>query len=58
MIEITDSGAKIHLAKQATTKMASVIMSNEITARLPGWVTIESSQIATLQIPGISKQVS
>ena len=57
ILEISDSGANIHLAKQATTTMAPVIMSNEMTARIPDGSTTESSHIAKLQIPGLSKQV-
>ena len=34
MLSISDSGVNIYLAKQATTKMAPVIISNEMTARL------------------------
>ena len=34
MLSIADSGANIHLAKKATTTMAPVIMSNEMTAIL------------------------
>ena len=56
MLEIADSGANIHLAKQATPKMAPVMMSNDIKARLTDVITIESSQISTLQLPDISKQ--
>ena len=55
-LEVADSGANLHLAKQATTTMAPVIISNEIPARLPHESTMESSQIATLQLPGIIKQ--
>ena len=36
--------------------MALFIISNYMTARLSYGTTIESSHIATLQIPGISKQ--
>ena len=56
MLAIADSDANIHLAKQSTTRMAPVIMSNEMTARLPDGSTMESSHIATLQIPGIIKK--
>ena len=50
MLEIADSGANIHLAKQASTKMAPVIMSNEMTARITYGSTMDSSHIATLHI--------
>ena len=53
MIAIVDSGANIHLAKQSTTTMPPVIMSNEITTRLPDGSTMDSLHIATLQILGI-----
>ena len=56
MLETTDSGENIHLSKQATTKMAPVITSNKMTARLPDGSTIESSHIATLHLPGLIKQ--
>ena len=36
--------------------MAPVILSNEMTARLPYGITMESSHITTLQIIGLSKQ--
>ena len=55
-LAIVDSGVNIHLAKQSTTTMDPVIISNDITERLPNGVTIDSSLIATLQLPGISKQ--
>ena len=58
MLEISDSGANIHLAKQSTKTMAPVIISNDTTARLPNGSKIESSHIATLQLPGLSKQAS
>ena len=55
-LEIPDLGANINLAKKATTKMAPVIISNDMTARLPYVSTMESLHIATLQIPGLIKQ--
>ena len=55
MIAITDSGANIHLARQATPTMAPVIMDNKMKARLPDGITMESTHIATLQLPGLSK---
>ena len=36
--------------------MAPLIVSNEITARLPDMSTMESSHLMTLQLPGIIKQ--
>ena len=56
MLEIIDSGANIHLAKQANPTMAPIIMANDLKARLSDGNTMESTHIATLQIPGISKQ--
>ena len=56
MLPIVDSGANIHLAKQATHTMDPVIMYNYVKARLPDGSTMESTHIETLQIPGISKQ--
>ena len=50
MLEISDSGANIQLAKQATTTMAPVIMSNETIERLSDGSTMDSSHIATLHI--------
>ena len=45
MLEIADTGANIHLAKQATPKLAPVIMDNETEARLPDGSTIELTHI-------------
>ena len=56
MLAISDSGANIHLARQATPKMAPVMMENETKARLPDGSTMEYTHIATLQLPGLSKQ--
>ena len=58
MLEITKLGEIIHLEKQATPTMAPVIMSNYMTTRLPDERTMESLHIATLQLPGLSKQAS
>ena len=55
MISITDSGENIHLARQATPKMAPVITENEMKSRLPYGSTMESTHIETLQLLGISK---
>ena len=56
ILSISDSGADIHLAKQATNTMAPVIMSNKMTARLIDGSTMEYSHITTLQLPGLGKQ--
>ena len=57
ILEIADSGANIHVAKQATPTMASVIMDNGMKARLPNGIIMESTNIATLQVLGLIKQV-
>ena len=43
MLSIADSGANIHLAKQSTTIIAPVIISDDTKSRLPYGRTIESS---------------
>ena len=55
MISITDSGVNIHLAGKATPTIAPVIMDNEIKVRLPDVITMESTHIEKLQLPGIIK---
>ena len=55
-LEIEDSGTNIHLDKQATPKMAQVIISKDTAPRLPDGSTMELSHIATLQLPVISKK--
>ena len=55
-LEIADSGANIHISKQATPTMDPVIISKDMTSRLPDGSTTESSHIATLQILVLSKQ--
>ena len=55
MIKIADSGANIHLAKQATPTMAPVIMDNEMKARLTDGSTMELKNIAILQLPGLTR---
>ena len=55
MLEISDSGANIHLSRQATPTMFPVIMDNKMKERLPDGSTMESTHIATLQIPGLSR---
>ena len=56
MLAIVHSGANIHPEKNTTTKMAPVIMSAEMIARLQDGSTMESSQISALQITGLRKQ--
>ena len=55
MLEIADSSTNIHLSIQATPIMAHLIMDNEMKARLTDGSTMESTHIATLQIPDLSK---
>ena len=57
MLSIADSCANIHLERQATHTMDPIIMDNEIKERLPDGIIMESTHIATLQIPGLSKLV-
>ena len=56
ILAITDSGANTHLARQATPKMDPVIMEYWMKAILPDGITMESTHIATIQIPGLRKQ--
>ena len=57
MLEITDSGSNIHLSRKVTPIMATVIMDNEMKAKLPDGSTMESKYIATLQISCLSRIV-
>ena len=41
MLAIVDSGANIHLSKKATTTISPVIISNNMTARLPDGSTMD-----------------
>ena len=56
MLAIADSGANVNLAKQATPIMSYVMMENDMKSRLPYEITMESTHISTLYLPGISKQ--
>ena len=56
MLEITDSRANIHLARQAMPTMAPVMMENYMKERLPDGSTMDYTHIATLQLLGIRKQ--
>ena len=47
-LAVADSGANIYLAKQSTTTIYPIIISNYMTARLPYGSTMELSHIATL----------
>ena len=40
MLEIADSGANIHLARQSTPAIAPVVIDNEMKARLPDGSTM------------------
>ena len=55
MLIITDYGANIHIARQATPTTTPVIMYNEMKSRLPDGITMESPHIATLLLPGQGK---
>ena len=55
MLAIADSGENIHLARQATPTTTPVIMENEMKAGLPDEITMESTHIETIQLPGIRK---
>ena len=55
MLAIADSGENIHPARQATPTIALVIMNNEMKSRLPDGRTMESTHIATLRLPGLSR---
>ena len=54
-LAITESGANIHIANQATPTMAPVIISKDMTERIPDRITIELSYVATPQLIGMSK---
>ena len=41
MLAIAESGANIHLAKQATPTMAPIIMENDMKTRLPDVITMD-----------------
>ena len=56
ILAIAYSGANIHLEIKATPTMAPVIMENEMKAILPDGINMDSTRIATLQIPFLSKQ--
>ena len=53
---ITDLGENIHISNESTTTMYPVILLNNMHARLKDGSTMESSHIATLQLPGIIKK--
>ena len=55
-LAISDSGINIYQEIRATTKVAPVIISNDVIERLPDRRAMESSHIVTLQLPGLSKQ--
>ena len=56
MLAIADPGANIHLTRQSTPTISPVIMENEMKARLPDGITMDSKHIATLYLQGLSKQ--
>ena len=53
---VAEPGANIHPEKQATKILDPVIISNDMTARLPDGSTMDSSHIATLQQPGLIRE--
>ena len=53
---IIDSGAKIHLENKTTQTMPPVIMSKDMTERLPDGSTMDSSHVEKLQLPGLTKK--
>ena len=55
MLAIADSGANIHVARQSTPTILPVVTDNKTKARLPDGRAMESTHIATLQLPGLSK---
>ena len=55
-LSIADSGANTQLAKQSTKTMATVIISNNVTARLLDKIIMESFHIDILQLSVLSKQ--
>ena len=55
MVAIANSGANIHLARKNVPTMSSVIMDNEMKTRLPDGITMESTNVATLQLLGLSR---
>ena len=55
MLEIADSGANIQLAIQVIPTMDPVIMDTEMKSILLDGSTMESTHIATLQLPVLSK---
>ena len=55
-LAIVESGANINLKNEATPTTTPVIMSNNMTSRLPDGRTTESLHVATLQIPGLTKK--
>ena len=57
MLAIADSGTNTHLEKRSTTK-CPLKECKKMTSRIIDGSTIESSQITTLELPGIIKQAS
>ena len=56
ILSIAYPGVNIHLLKKATPTIATLIMENDMNVRLLDGSTMESTHIATLQIPGLIKQ--
>ena len=55
-LAIVESGSNIPLSNKATPRMSPVIIQNNMIERLPHGSTIESSHVATLQLPGITRK--
>ena len=55
-LAIADSGKNIHISNQATTTVYPVMMPKYMTARLLDGITMESSHVAKLQLPGLRKK--
>ena len=53
---IIDSGAKFHPENETTQTMSPVIMSKNMTERLPYGSTMDSSHVETLHLPGLTKK--
>ena len=53
---MADSGTNIHLENQATPTINPVIMPEDMKSRVKYGRTMDSSHVATLQLPGIIKQ--
>ena len=55
-LSIADLGGNIDITNEATPKMAPVIMSNKMTAKLLDERKMETSHVGTLQLLGLAKK--